>query len=408
MSDSTAEPALKRTVLHDWHADHGARMVPFGGWSMPVQYAGGILREHLATRRAAGLFDVSHMGRLRVHGAGAETWLREVLTNDAAALAPGHAHYTMLANESGGAIDDAYLYRLGADDFLLVVNASNRDKDRAWLDGRLPATGVTVDDESETLAMIALQGPRSEELLATIVPAGALPERRRNRVGRAQALGTALVLARTGYTGEANCFEIFCPSGVAVALWERLADLGAAPCGLGARDSLRLEACLPLYGHELGTDAEGREIPIFAIDLARFAVRKPGNGDYVGRAALDAQRAELAALDSGTLATPSDERLVPQRVVAIAMPGTRRPLRAGYRLALDGRSVGCVTSGTTVPVPVPGSPEAEPELRPIGLALVGAHIRHRPDVPVRFEVDDGRGGGLKAELVARHLPRPGA
>jgi aminomethyltransferase len=404
MAGHSAPGPLSTTVLHGWHVAHGARMVPFGGWDMPVQYGSGILREHLATRREAGLFDVSHMGRYRVRGAGAQAWLCEVLTNNAAALAPGQAQYTLLANEQGGAIDDAYLYRLDAHDFLLVVNASNRDKDWTWLQGQLPAPDVSLEDASEALAMIALQGPRSAAMLATLVPQTVWPENRRNRLATVKYGGTDLVVARTGYTGEGMCFEFFCPRGNVVGLWERFVALGAMPCGLGARDSLRLEAGLPLYGHELGVDAEGREIPVFAIDLARFAVRMPRLGDYVGREALDAQRAEVAALREGR--APHGPRLVPRRVLPIAMSGTRKPLRAGYRLALAGQSVGYVTSGTTVPSIGPSDgPDAEPVLRPIGLALVDADLRYRRDPPVRLDVDDGRGGNLVAEVVERHLQR---
>jgi len=271
MPEVAAKSALARTVLYEWHVSHQGRMVEFGGWEMPVQYAGGIVREHLATRRHAGLFDVSHMGRFRVRGPGAEEFLLHVLTNNACALEPGEAQYTFLANERGGAVDDAYLYRLAREDFLLVVNASNRAKDWEWIHGYLPPRGVTLDDTSEELAMISLQGPHAAEIVCAIVPADRLPEAKRNRLSVSRFGSTELIIARTGYTGEAVCFELFCARGAAVALWERLAALGAAPCGLGARDSLRLEAGLPLYGHELGIDPEGNEIPIFANDLAPCA-----------------------------------------------------------------------------------------------------------------------------------------
>jgi aminomethyltransferase len=384
-------------------------MVEFGGWEMPVQYAGGILGEHLATRRHAGLFDVSHMGRFRVRGAAAEAFLLRVLTNNARALEPGEAHYTLLANERGGAVDDAYLYRLAREDFLLVVNAANRAKDWEWLRGYLPAHGVTLEDASEALAMISLQGPHAAQMLCGIVPPASLPEAKRNRLAAAPYGAAQILVARTGYTGETVCFELFCPRGDAVGLWEKLVALGAAPCGLGARDSLRLEAGLPLYGHELGTDPEGNEIPIFANDLARFAVRPAGAGDYVGRAALEAQREEYVAIRRGTLQKPLGERLLKRLVQPLAVFASRKPLRAGYRLFHGTRHAGIVTSGTSVPYSafhgegLTAVPAQEHGLRPIGLALVDSDIRFRSDRPVVLEADDGKGGRFAAELTERNL-----
>src|SRR5262245_24503324 len=253
--------ALRRTILHKWHIENAGRMVPFGGWEMPVQYASGIAKEHIATRTAGGLFDVCHMGRFRAFGAKAAEFLSRKLTNDPSTLAPRQAHYTLLANEQGGAIDDAYLYRLGVEDFLLVVNASNRQKDWAWLHAeRLPAD-VVLEDASDELAMLALQGPRSAQMLESVIGQDILPEARRNRLRVVTNGPSELVIARTGYTGENVCFELFVPSAAAVELWRRLVDAGAQSAGLGARDSLRLEAGLPLYGHEFGRDADGDEIP---------------------------------------------------------------------------------------------------------------------------------------------------
>ena len=321
---------LKRTVLHDWHAAAGAKMVDFGGWHMPVQYPAGIIQEHLATRRHAGLFDVSHMGRFRVRGAGAEDFLLAALTNNARALDPGHAQYTFIANQAGGAVDDAYLYRLGAANFLLVVNASNRAKDWEWLEG-LKDGDVDLVDESDSLAMVSLQGPHASQLLEDVIESGALPENKRNRLGTATFDGHDIIIARTGYTGESVCFELFPGNAITVRLWQALIDKGAQPVGLGARDSLRLEAGLPLYGHELGADPEGREIPIFANGLAKFAVRPPDGGDYVGRAELEKQRDEFIRIVRGELATPVDERVLPRMIVPIAVFGERKPLRAGTR-----------------------------------------------------------------------------
>ena len=264
---------LGKTVLHDWHVANGARMVDFGGWDMPVQYPTGIIQEHLATRRRAGLFDVSHMGRFTVKGADAEAFLLRVLTNNARALEPGHAQYTFIANDRGGAVDDAYLYKLAAEDFLLVVNAGNRDVDWQCLERHLGGGGAAMTDVSERLAMIALQGPESSSILEQVVDKGAFPENKRNRLSTAGFNGAKMVIARTGYTGESVCFELFIESGRAVSLWESLVGLGAVPVGLGARDSLRMEAGLPLYGHELGQDQEDHEIS--HIRQRHRAVRGP-------------------------------------------------------------------------------------------------------------------------------------
>lgn len=402
MTEGPLPSPARHTPLHAWHVQHGGRMVEFGGWDMPLHYEPGMIREHLATRQSAGLFDVSHMGRFRVEGGGAEAFLRGVLTNDAGALAPGCAQYTMLSREDGVARDDAYLYRASATAFLLVVNASNRFADLAWLSQRLDDDSVVLADASEEVGMIALQGPSSVAVLAALCPGAPLPAPKRNRLGAMPYRGEEMLVARTGYTGEAVCFELFCPASVLLPLWEGLVANGAAPCGLGARDSLRLEAGLPLYGHELGIDGDGNALPIFAIDLARFAVRLPGRGDYVGRAALDAQRAELAARASGHLPMPRDRWLVRRRIVAFAAT-SRRPLRAGYRILQDGCDVGVVTSGTTVPFF--DSDPANPVLRAIGLALVDADATISTGTAI--DITDPRGVRSSAMIVDRNFPPPG-
>ena len=395
--DRPSPEPLERTPLHAWHRANGGRMVGFAGWEMPVQYPDGIVAEHLATRRSAGLFDVSHMGRFRFRGP--EAALGRALTNDPAALPPGRAHYTFIANERGGAEDDAYLYRLARHDFLLVVNASNRDRDRERLEERLEG-GTHLEDESEELAMIALQGPESERMLATVVPPGAFPENGRNHHASARFEGDDLLIARTGYTGEAVCFELFVPAARAERLWTALIAAGAAPVGLGARDSLRLQAGLPLYGHELGADPEGTEIPIFSHPIARFGVRRPGEGgDYVGRAALERQRAEFERLRRGE---SEASEILPRLIGPIAVPEGRRPLRAGQRVFHDGHHAGYVTSGTSIPT---GREDVRgrPEMRPVGLALLDSHLRFRPGNPVRLQVVDTRGNESGADLVGGHL-----
>ncbi len=405
----TEVQALRETVLHAWHAEHGAKIVDFAGWEMPVQYKTGTIQEHLATRRHAGVFDVSHMGRFEIAGAGAEDFLLGILTNDARALRSGDAQYTIIANEAGGAVDDAYLYKLAEARFLLVVNAGNRDKDWRWLNDRKIAGGVALSDVSEALAMIALQGPHSAAVLEQVVAKSDLPENKRNRLSLARFEGSDLIIARTGYTGESVCFELFVEAGRTRALWERLVALGAAPVGLGARDSLRLEAGLPLYGHELGLDSEGRDIPIFANALALFAVRHTDSHDYVGRAALEAQRDEFIRIHRGELETPPAARGLAYLVQPIAAFAGRKPLRAGYKVFHGDKQVGYVTSGTTVPyVRFYGeghtaTPSKEHELRPIGLALIESDLRYRTDRPVVLRVVDDKGRSSEAELVEKNL-----
>jgi aminomethyltransferase len=403
------ESALRETVLHDWHVANGAKMVPFGGWDMPVQYKAGIIREHLATRRGSGLFDVSHMGRFMVRGKGAQAFLLKVLTNSARALQIGQAQYTFIATDTGGAVDDAYLYRLAADEYLLVVNASNRDKDWQWLDQHNQQADVRLENISEDLGMISLQGPNSGNLMEQMVDKRELPESKRNWLRTVTIDDHPVIVARTGYTGESAGFELFPERDQTVALWEKLIALGAAPIGLGARDSLRLEAGLPLYGHELGDDTEQREIPVFANDLARFAVRTTDEGDYVGKQALERQRQEFIAIKRGELHTPPGERVLPRIVQPIAAFQSRRPLRAGYRVYCEGKDVGYVTSGTTVPYTrfygqgITATPSDEHDLRPIGLALMDSDLRYRTDKPLVLEVRDDRGNSFEAELVERHM-----
>ncbi|MEA3502645.1 MAG: glycine cleavage system protein T, partial [Actinomycetota bacterium] len=254
MNVSTAEP--RHTALFEWHESHGATIVDFAGWAMPVQYETGTIAEHLATRRGTGLFDVAHMGRYRFTGPGALDHLGRVLTNDPRGLDPGESHYTFIGNEDGGAVDDAYLYCIGVDDYLLVVNADNREKDWDWISAR-GRPGSEMTDVSDDLGMISVQGPTATDVLLEALGAIELPENKRNQLCTTEFEGHRLIIARTGYTGEASAFEIFPEADFTVGLWERLVAAGGVPNGLGARDSLRLEAGLPLYGHELGIDING-------------------------------------------------------------------------------------------------------------------------------------------------------
>ena len=295
MSAAPEGGALRRTPLYDRHVAAGAKLVDFAGWEMPVQYPAGIIAEHLATRRAAGLFDVSHMGRFVLGGRGAVPFLQHVLTNNCEALDPLQAQYTIVPTETGGAVDDAYLYRFVEDEFLLVVNAANREKDWEHFE-RFAGDfdDLRLEDRSEEIAMLALQGKTARETLAGLLASGRLPEPLRNELSivtlRTGEGAVEVRIGRTGYTGEPLCFELFVAAGAAPALWDALVAAGAEPVGLGARDTLRLEAGLPLYGHELGLDPEGNEIPIMSCPLAPFAVSfSPRKGDYVGRDALARQ-----------------------------------------------------------------------------------------------------------------------
>ena len=400
--------SLSGTVLHDWHDGHGGKMVDFAGWRMPVQYKTGIIAEHLATRRGAGLFDVSHMGRYRVTGTGAESFLSRTLTNNATGLAPLEAQYTFIANEAGAAIDDAYLYKLADEDFLLVVNAANRTADWEWLSRYLPEGGVRLADESAALAMLSLQGPAAGDVLTRLVDARELPENKRNRISVVNLEGRDLIVARTGYTGESVCFELFPESGIATLLWERLVEAGATPVGLGARDSLRLEAGLPLYGHELGPGPDGIDIPLFANSLARFAVRTSVESDFVGGPALRAQREEYELIRRRELTTPPSERCLTHLVQPVAVFDGRRPLRQGYKVRYRSEDVGWITSGTTVPYAVfegegiAATPGGEHAMRPIGLALLRSDLVPRSDEALHVEVIDGRGNSMTAQVVERN------
>ena len=317
----------RRTPLAEAHEKAGARMVDFAGWFMPVQYES-ILAEHAAVREAAGLFDVSHMGEVEISGPGAEACCARLFTNDARTLAPGRAQYSLIANERGGLVDDVIVYRLAAERFMVCLNASNTAKDLAWIHERADngAGGFVIEDRSDETALIAIQGPAAAQVLAR---AGLdLGDLARFSVVEAELQGVTALFARTGYTGE-DGFEMFLPASAASATWdlllERGADSGLRPAGLGARDTLRVEAALPLYGHELGEDISPYEARIgWAVKL--------GREDMVGHAALK------AAKEGG----------VARRLIGLAPAGGIAREGAAV-LAADGSVVGKVTSGTHSP-----------------------------------------------------------
>jgi aminomethyltransferase len=277
--------SLLRTPLADWHAAHGGRMVDFAGWSMPVQY-GSIVTEHQATRQAVGLFDVSHMGRLRLEGGGAEPFLDRLLTRKVVGMAPGRVRYSLVCNESGGILDDVLVYNLASRArgayHLLVVNASNRDKIYQWLhQHRTADDDVRIADSTIETAMIAVQGPAAIACVQPLVEAK-IGELAYYTATETTICGSAGIVSRTGYTGEDGC-ELIVPEAAALFVWRSILaegkDVGATAVGLGARDTLRLEAAMPLYGHELTEQIN----PLQAgLD---FAVNLDGR-EFVGRGAL--------------------------------------------------------------------------------------------------------------------------
>ena len=378
--------ALLRTALYTRHVDLGAQIVDFGGWEMPVQYPGGILKEHLATRRKAGLFDVSHMGRFIIEGPDALAFLQYALTNNAGALEPGESQYTLLADDVGGAIDDAYLYRFVEERYLLVVNAANREKDGSHLLRLKSKFGnVALEDHTRQMGMISLQGPQSKAMLSDVMGHDALPDPQRNALSTSNFNGQEIGIARTGYTGEPLCFELFVPVEAATALWNTLMEKGATPVGLGARDTLRLEAGLPLYGHELGSDPEGNSIPIFAISLARFAVSfSPLKGEFIGKAALFEQ---YQALQSVIAREERDISALPRRVRPVELID-KGIARAGAEVRYLDRPAGHVTSGTMVPLwrfdgqGLESSMMEDFERRAIGLALIDSRIPDNAEITI--------------------------
>jgi aminomethyltransferase len=324
----TEAPAtLRKTPLHASHLAQGARMVPYAGYEMPVQYTS-IIEEHRSVRGAVGLFDLSHMGELHLSGSEALAFARYAVVSDPGLLEPGQAQYSMLCAADGGIIDDLIVYRV-EDGYLIVCNAANHDAVLAQLES-LRAHGdfdVTLADRSEETALIAPQGPRAAELLGrlTDVDLAALGNYR-STAGR--VAGTECLVARTGYTGE-DGFELFCSTRRAPRLWDALmstgADLGLQPCGLGSRDTLRLEAGMPLYGNELD-----RSVNPYEANLGR--VVKMEKGEFVGRSAL------AAVQQTG-----------PQRKLVGLVMRDEAIARHGYPVLIDGAQAGAVTSGTLSP-----------------------------------------------------------
>ncbi len=411
---------LKRTQLYKWHIENGAQMVEFAGWEMPLNYKRGIIEEHLNTRRFGAIFDISHMGRFLIRGKDAVPFMQYVLTNNVMALEPGIAQYTIIQNERGGAIDDAYLYRLEEKDpsaeaeYLLVVNASNTERDLEWFsENKKQFKGLIIEDKTEEIGMIALQGPNSKKVLEKILvdDYSKLPDPWRNRLRVCELEGEKIYItvSRTGYTGEPICFEIFLPSEKMRLIWEKILDAGKdegiIPVGLGARDTLRLEAGLPLYGHEFGLDPQGKEIPIFAVlSAARLAVSFSHlKGEFIGKEILKRQFEEVKARESGKPLPPKERLLVPRRIFPITII-SNGIARQGDEVYVKGEFVGFVTSGTMVPYwvfserGVLSEPTEERKMRSIGLAYIDFDLKEGQLLEILH-----RGKKIEGIIVERHI-----
>jgi aminomethyltransferase len=356
---------LKKTALFAAHEKLGARLVEFGGWHMPVQYAG-IVEEHKAVREAAGVFDISHMGEFFVSGDHALAFLNGLLTNDVAKLAVGQGQYTLMLNEEGGVIDDLIVYRLHETEFFLVVNASKIGEDHAWIKKNLPA-GVSFSDQSDAFSALALQGPKALEIARKFL-GGTWPEPRRNQITNASWNGQKILTARTGYTGE-DGLELFFANEIAenffLALLEAGKPFGLKPCGLGARDTLRLEACLPLNGNDLSE----KRTPL-AANLGPF-VSLTKEAIFPGKEIL--QREKNTGLK--------------ETLVAFRLKDKGPPPRPHYPLYCGPDLVGEVTSGAPSPTLGGG----------IGLAYVKP-VLAQPGTVLHLEV---RGARIAVEVVKK-------
>ena len=315
------EENLKLTCLHDRHVALGAKMSPFAGYDMPIQYSG-ITEEHIAVRTKAGIFDVSHMGEIFISGPGAEAFINHIFTNDIRAGKPGQALYGMMLYPDAGTVDDLIIYReFAPDHFLAVVNASNIDKDYQWMLDNSKGFDVKIDNQSEKWGQVAVQGPEAEKALVEVLGLDCAASIGFYEYAEATWNGARLIVSRTGYTGE-DGFELYTDIAGTQDIWDKLTRAGVEPCGLGCRDTLRFEAGLPLYGHELSAEIS----PVMA-GLSMFC--KLDKEEFIGKEALAAQKAEGVA----------------RKLVGIALEDRAIP-RAEYPVELeDGTQVGVVTTG---------------------------------------------------------------
>ena len=353
---------LKRTPMYDEHVAAGAKMVPFAGFEMPVQYKTGIIAEHNAVRTHAGLFDVSHMGELEVRGPQALDLIQYVTTNDVSKLVVGQAQYSVICREDGGCVDDCIVYRFD-DHYMIVVNASNKDKDRDWIWHHADKFDVELEDKSDDVALIAIQGPKAQEILQRLTRTD-LESIKYYHFAEGQVDTVQAVISRTGYTGE-DGFELYVDSNAGVKLWRALLQAGSVdgliPTGLGCRDSLRLEMGYALYGN----DIDDKHTP---LEAGLAWVTKLDKADFIGKAALQKQK----------------EAGVRQRLVGFVLKDKGFP-RHGYEVRYNGEPGGEVTSGTV-------SPSLE---QGVGLAYVPAEAA-KPGSEIEIVVRDK---AIKAEVT---------
>lgn len=348
----TDTEGLKYTPLYHEHVSLGAKIVPFAGWAMPVLYRG-LIAEHSAVRTDIGLFDVSHMGEILVVGKDSEKFLDYVTCNKITSLYDGKAQYNAMLNETGGVVDDIIVYRFTQEKFMLCVNASNIEKDFEWLKRKSAQFTVTLENQSDAWGLIALQGPHSGSVLSRFVSG----DIKRFHFIEAQLFGVDTLIARTGYTGE-DGYEIFAPSSRVTHLWRELIKFGITPCGLGARDTLRLEAAYPLYGHELRDEWLANECGIGWI----VKLDKP---DFIGKKALSSEL-------KNTLVG-----------IELTEPGIARE---GYKIfSEEGSEIGLVTSGTKTPT--------------THKAIAMAHLEISLSEPGSIILVEVRGKKLKARIV---------
>ena len=362
--------ALRRTCLHEEHVRLGARMVPFAGWEMPVQYTG-IIDEHNAVRTAAGMFDVSHMGRFEVTGPQSAALLRHVCTYDMTRLQPGQGHYAAVCRPDGGIMDDVYVYALAAERYLLVANASNAGKIRDWLRQHVAGFTAELADRHTSTCMIAVQGPQALDRLADVLDTAFVRSLRPRACAETEWRGTAVFASRTGYTGE-DGLELVAPAEVGPPLWRALLDAGVRPCGLGARDTLRLEAALLLYGNDMD-----ETVNPFEVGLA-WAVTLDDEAGFIGREAL------LRASES-----------TPRRTLVCLKAEERGVIRPGCAILRSGRQVGNVTSGSHSPT--------------LGVSIAMGFLPPEAAAEGTELTVDVRGRPLKARVVPRPFyrrPRP--
>ncbi|HSK69939.1 MAG TPA: glycine cleavage system aminomethyltransferase GcvT [Candidatus Limnocylindria bacterium] len=351
----------RKTPLYDLHLELGGKIVPFAGYLLPVQYDTGVIREHMAVRTACGLFDVSHMGEIRFRGPEALANLQNMLCNDYAVMDAGRVRYSPILNEDGGIVDDLVVMKVADDEYLLVVNAANKDKDYAWFTAHRQGD-VEIVDESEDFAQLALQGPMAQHILTKVAEPARLPQKYYSFTQGVAVAGVPCLVSRTGYTGE-HGYELYCAPDRAVELARALllagADDGLIPCGLGARDTLRLEAGMPLYGHEMTDD-----ITPYEASLDNFVkMDKPG---FIGKQALLARGA-------------------PQRRRVGLTLTDRGIAREHCDVHADGAVVGFTTSGTMLPF--------------TGKASAMAIVRSEYTQPGTEVEVDVRGRKLRAEVV---------